>query len=37
MFYGTYIILLNIPHIQSECGNIPHDTVSPTKHYYGSE
>ena len=33
----TNNFLHNIPHIQSECGNILQNIVSPTKHCYGSE
>ena len=34
---GIDSILHNIPYIQYECGNIPHNIVSPTKRCYGSE
>ena len=34
VFGGTDSIMLNIPHIQLECGNILHNTVNPTKQCY---
>ena len=35
MFCGIDNMMQNIPHIQYECGNIPHNNVSPTKLCYG--
>jgi hypothetical protein len=34
MFYGIDSLMHNIPHIQSECGNIPHNTMSPLIPYW---
>ena len=37
MFCGTDSIMQNIPHIQTECGNISQNIVSSTEHCSGSE
>ena len=37
MFCGIDNIMQDIPHIQYEGENIPHNIVSPIKHCYGFE